>query len=362
MTGEGADLALRGAAIGALAVVAAVMLRQWHARPLGWLGALLALGASCHLLCPFVFAAWGFGLASLPLLVGCVAVPLLFRWFARALFDDRFTWRASDAALAFLVPGLGLTDLYLAASAGDAAYWLRHATGFLFRLVALATIAWTLAESFTGRAADLVEARRRLRLAVVVALGSYMTLVLAAELSLRGDPAPPWLAAANGAGVLALAVGLALALLRGREELAPVPARRASAPDAADEALAQRVRDTLGRERLHREPALTIATLARRLGVQEYRLRRAINIALGFRNFNDFLNRQRIEEVCAALADPGKAHVSVLTIAVEAGFGSLGAFNRAFKAQLGVTPTEYRRCKLAEVREQTKPGREGGPG
>ena len=38
-----------------------------------------------------------------------------------------------------------------------------------------------------------------------------------------------------------------------------------------------------------------------------------------------------------------QAEVPVITIAMDAGFQSLGPFNRAFKATTGVTPTEYRR-------------------
>ena len=59
--------------------------------------------------------------------------------------------------------------------------------------------------------------------------------------------------------------------------------------------------------------------------------------------FNVFLNNHRIEEAKAALADPSQAEVPVITIAMDAGFQSLGPFNRAFKATTGVTPTEYRR-------------------
>ena len=43
--------------------------------------------------------------------------------------------------------------------------------------------------------------------------------------------------------------------------------------------------------------------------------------------------------------------IPVLTIALDSGFQSLGPFNRAFKADTGMTPTEYR--KAAE-------GRNGG--
>ena len=42
-----------------------------------------------------------------------------------------------------------------------------------------------------------------------------------------------------------------------------------------------------------------------------------------------------------------QAEVPVITIAMDAGFQSLGPFNRAFKATTGVTPTEYRRLKAA---------------
>jgi AraC-like DNA-binding protein len=71
-----------------------------------------------------------------------------------------------------------------------------------------------------------------------------------------------------------------------------------------------------------------------------------INGGLGHRNFNAFLNGYRIAEAKAALADPAQADVPVLTIAMDAGFNSLGPFNRAFKSETGLTPSEYRRGAL----------------
>jgi len=41
--------------------------------------------------------------------------------------------------------------------------------------------------------------------------------------------------------------------------------------------------------------------------------------------------------------------VPILTIALDAGFGSIGPFNRAFKTHTGLTPTEYRRARLGSV-------------
>ena len=39
---------------------------------------------------------------------------------------------------------------------------------------------------------------------------------------------------------------------------------------------------------------------------------------------------------------PTQAGVPILTIALDFGFQSLGPFNRAFKADTGLTPTEFR--------------------
>jgi AraC-like DNA-binding protein len=83
-------------------------------------------------------------------------------------------------------------------------------------------------------------------------------------------------------------------------------------------------------------------------------LRRLINGQLGHRNFSAFVNGYRLSEVVAALADPSQAEVPILTIALDAGFGSIGPFNRAFKAHTGLTPTEYRRAHLGGA-ENTLP-------
>ena len=137
-------------------------------------------------------------------------------------------------------------------------------------------------------------------------------------------------------------------------DLFPLPARSvvqaSPAPDSnvADQKLIDALMRLMADERIYRHDNLTIGALAAKLKVPEYRLRRLINQRLGYRNFNVFLNNHRIEEAKAALADPAQAKVPVITIAMDAGFQSLGPFNRAFKATTGVTPTEYRR--LNEVR------------
>ena len=110
-------------------------------------------------------------------------------------------------------------------------------------------------------------------------------------------------------------------------------------PPAIDPKLLRRLQQLMTVERAYRREGLTIGSLSAELGVPEYRLRQLINEGLGHRNFNAFLNRYRIEEAKAALADAGQKEVQVLTIAMDAGFQSLGPFNRAFRAATDLTPT-----------------------
>jgi AraC-like DNA-binding protein len=113
-------------------------------------------------------------------------------------------------------------------------------------------------------------------------------------------------------------------------------------PSSDDSALLAQLDTDMRHERLYRQDGLTITAVAARLGVPEYRLRRAINQGLGARNFNAYLNGFRIGEAAEALADPSQRDVPILTIAMDAGFGSLAPFNRAFRDLHGCTPTEYR--------------------
>ena len=116
----------------------------------------------------------------------------------------------------------------------------------------------------------------------------------------------------------------------------------------ADPALVARINAAMNAD-IWREEGLTIGALATRLSVPEHRLRRAINQGLGHRNFSSFINRARIDAACAALTDPTRMNVSVQEIAYDVGFASVGPFNRAFRAEVGQSPTEYRRAAQTEI-------------
>lgn len=107
-------------------------------------------------------------------------------------------------------------------------------------------------------------------------------------------------------------------------------------------ALVNRIYDVLKQEKLYTRTGLTIGDLAKRLSLQEYRLRRVINKQLGYRNFNQFMNELRIEEACRRLAEPSEQREQIAKIAYDVGYFALSSFNKAFKDIRNLTPTQYR--------------------
>jgi AraC-like DNA-binding protein len=212
----------------------------------------------------------------------------------------------------------------------------------------------------------LVEGRRRLRILFAVTTALYTVLTIASDWLWPGGLSAAPFSLANAAGLLTLIFLFAVlgsrlptgeAFAATPVPASPVPSRddelpaaapaglrdRASEPDAA---LLGALRRLMEHDKVTREQDLSITSLSQKLDIPEYRLRRLINGQLGHRNFSTFVNGYRLAEAETALSDPAQAEVPILTIALDAGFGSIGPFNRAFKAHTGLTPTEYRRARL----------------
>lgn len=104
----------------------------------------------------------------------------------------------------------------------------------------------------------------------------------------------------------------------------------------------QKLTSVMEEEKIYRNNGLTLKELADRLAMSTHHLSQLLNQSLQ-ENFYDFVNRYRIEEVKQGLLNPKKQHLTILAIALEAGFTSKAAFNAAFKKHTGYTPTQYKR-------------------
>src|SRR5690606_15105758 len=97
-------------------------------------------------------------------------------------------------------------------------------------------------------------------------------------------------------------------------------------------------------EKLYLDPELGLNGLAQRLEVTPNHLSMLLNDYIG-KNFHDYVNSYRIDEVRERLVDPAYKNMTISSIGGDCGFNSKSAFNRIFKKSTGKTPSEYRKSK-----------------
>lgn len=203
-----------------------------------------------------------------------------------------------------------------------------------------------------GWRSDLVENRRVLRWVIIGVQATLVLVVVLMENFLLDATSRPGVQASISyiLALLSLAMLVSLqkfdylALGQVIRKVTPfVPA--APADEVLQSGLA-RFRKLFEEEKIYREHGLTIANLAQKLELPEYRLRALINRHLGYRNFNALLHEYRIGDASRMLSDPQQRHLPVLTIALTVGYQSITPFNSAFRQSKGVTPTEFRRRAL----------------
>ncbi len=216
--------------------------------------------------------------------------------------------------------------------------------GNLQNLLASAVIVLTLWEAARGWPQLQSSAEKRMR-------GFYLAVtaaaVLVAVVWLREPAGPAWLDdAVETSALIAVTITAALCVwFRRRHPISvgtdqPASSNTARALDPEIRHLGARLDSVVRTEALFLNGDLKVADLAQTLQAPEYKVTRAITGALGAANFNQYINRYRVDCARRLMAeDPGR---SILAVAFDSGFASLGPFNRAFKAITGQTPRAYR--------------------
>lgn len=100
--------------------------------------------------------------------------------------------------------------------------------------------------------------------------------------------------------------------------------------------------DAMEKEKLYLNHELTLGELANQLNIHAHQLSKLINENLN-KNFFEFVNEFRIKEYKRLVANPKNKHISILGLAMDAGFNSKASFNRIFKNTTGLTPSEFRK-------------------
>lgn len=87
---------------------------------------------------------------------------------------------------------------------------------------------------------------------------------------------------------------------------------------------------------------LSAKEVAEKLKTNTHYLSEVINRNFG-NNFTVLINEYRVKEACKLLIEKDKDNLTIESIAKEAGFNSKSAFNNAFKAVTGLTPSYYKK-------------------
>jgi AraC-like DNA-binding protein len=103
-----------------------------------------------------------------------------------------------------------------------------------------------------------------------------------------------------------------------------------------------RVKLYMEKQRPYLDSMLKIDDLALRVSLSPKLLSTLINRKFEV-NFFEYINGYRLKEVKSYLADPEMSDLSAIELALRAGYNSKSSFNRLFKLETGITPSQYRK-------------------
>lgn len=155
------------------------------------------------------------------------------------------------------------------------------------------------------------------------------------EIKQRDGPAEQASAATPERGMTDTAAGVITA----EPEPRPVP---------FDPLLLERLDQSMMERSLFKQPDLTLFDLAEAAGVSAKRVSSTINAGAGC-TFHRYVNRFRIRAMKEALSQGRHDQLSLLGIALDCGFNSKSTFNRVFREEEGLTPSEWLK-RIAEGR------------
>ncbi len=289
---------------------------------------------------------------QLPFDVGSSAVSGLFMIYCFLIFQEQQkfpTLLGFAFAIQIIIDAVLSALLLYGEGAAESSIILLLSTSM--DLLMLMFVGFAIYWTIKGWRADLVDDRRIFRWFIIGVQGALIFTVVFVENFLLADGTGAYASAQFllVSAIAFLALGMVIVAMRfdlvSLSEVirrVTVPSEELESEDAEPfgiESFNKSFRDG----QLYREAGLTIAELAKKLNLPEYRLRAFIHKQLGFRNFNAMLHKYRIEDASRALSDEASQNLPVLTIALSVGYQSITPFNNAFRQIMGATPSEFRK-------------------
>jgi AraC-like DNA-binding protein len=276
--------------------------------------------------------------------IGAISIPVLFWLLARAIFDDHFTFRWS-LLIWFLVLIIPHLNFFI----GDLVPWLgfRQLSGIVAHLTSLGFVLAGLYTALRTRKGDLVDSRIRFRNIFLSGTAALIGVTLIVELIPIHRDTLIVLQVLQRSAIFGITFYFLISNFGIRSGFFFKEIPKPKTPVVDDPQLSTKLQALMEQQKVYKKEGLTIGELAELMNEQEYRLRRLINGQLGFRNFSDYVNQYRVNEACEILSDPAQTRKTILEIAYDLGYQSIGPFNKAFKDLKGTTPTAYRKSQVS---------------
>jgi AraC-like DNA-binding protein len=340
-------LILTGMACGAILLVVCKLTLEYRQVITAKILSLMLLSAACYMLQPLVYDMF---YLQLIFGIGAMANPALFWMFASTLFQmDENNQKLHIGHALGLAVCLALGTYECLQSPADLDASVIHTISLV---VTSALTVFGLFDIFRNWQSDLVECRRLLRLGLSVTSGAFLLFIVVNKFIYGHVEFPAFLNYLNITviSIFAMVFGYIILvsdsniLIESIDELIPELVKgEITKPTLADSQWLDKLTYATEVEFYYRQVDLTIKSLSEYLNIPEHHLRRLINQHLGYRNFNDYLNRYRIRDAAQRLSDPKLIRTPILTIAIESGYASLTTFNKAFKTLKTMTPSEFRK-------------------
>ncbi|MDF3820618.1 helix-turn-helix domain-containing protein [Leptospira sp. 96542] len=106
------------------------------------------------------------------------------------------------------------------------------------------------------------------------------------------------------------------------------------------ELLGNKLKDLMETQKIHRDETLNLESMANYMGLTEHQMSELLNTHIG-KSFFHFVNHYRIEEAKEIFRKNPK--LNILNVVYEVGFPSKSTFYDAFKREVGMSPSDFRK-------------------
>lgn len=333
------DLALRLILIGQHSIIIAAVL--WSARNRAGLTlALFCLSLLVEVIITNPSMQSSAGILRTPMLLLSGSVPWVFWFFVRETCEITLSSRWIFLSWALIVGPKYLIISGLVIASEETLTIFKY-TRHLFAMGITVHIVAAMLRTYND---DLLHKRRIVRVALTVVAGIMILSTMISEMYFNFGPGSIEVNLMVSASITLATLIFGPLLITNTaliSECTLAQQHSANPKDLAHLLLKQQLHQRM-RDGAYKDSSLSIGKLAEQLAIPEHKLRKLINGDLGYRNFSAYVQEFRIAQVCDQLRDPAQSSIPVLSLALEAGFGSIGPFNRAFKSITGLTPSEYR--------------------